>query len=263
MLRLFKQTSGAQDVKLIGKAPEEAWGRLKRNLLRLLRESGHDHVIDALEADLFELWKATNDFSDSFYVLFASVSAKRYVELEQKVDDGDDAEYGQVANRMGDLGTYIRFILVDVKDEGEVESVAPPALRISSSVVEHALCDAEALIHQRGPVSGLDRVHTAFHGYLKRICDDAGLLPGGEPGITELFKILRHQHPALQPSPSRPKEIGDILGPLATIVNALNPLRNRSSVAHPNEVLMEEPEAMLVINAVRTLLHYLDARISV
>jgi len=47
----------------------------------------------------------------------------------------------------------------------------------------------------------------------------------------------------------------------SAVVDALNPIRNRMSGAHPNEVLLDEPEAMLVINAIRTLLHYLNARI--
>jgi hypothetical protein len=262
MLRLFNKRSGAQDVELVRQVPAETWGRLKRNLVRLLREAGCAQVIAALEADPFELWDATNGFNDEFSVLFASVSARRYVELEQKVDRReDDGEYDKIAYQLEKVGTYIRFILVDVMDEGDVESVSAPTLKITSSVVEHALNDAEALIRQRGAVSGLDRVHTAFHGYLKAICDGAGLLPPGDPGITDLFKVVRRQHPALQPPAPGSKEIDSILGPLATIVNALNPLRNRSSVAHPNEELLEEPEAMLVINAVRTLLHYLNSRI--
>lgn len=263
MLRLFKKSSGAQDVELVRQVPAEAWARLKRNLVRLLRESGYPHVIAALEADPFQLWDATNGFNDEFSVLFAPVSARRYVELEQMVDRReDDGGFDKIAYQLEKLGTYIRFILVAVIDEGEVESVAPPTLKITSSVVEHALNDTETLIRQRGAVSGLDRVHTAFHGYLKAVCDDAGLLPAGDPGITD-FKILRRQHPAFQPPPPGAREIDNVLGPLATIVNALNPLRNRSSVAHPNEELLEEPEAMLVINAVRTLLHYLNSRIRV
>jgi hypothetical protein len=208
------------------------------------------------------LWEATNGFNYEFSVLFAPVSNERHDELEQKVDShADDGKYETVAYQLRELGRKIRFILVDVKDEGEVESVAAPTLKITSSVVDHAFNDAEALIRQRGAVSGLDRVHTAFHGYLKAICEDAGLLPAGDPGITDLFKIVRRRHPALQPPPPGFTEIDNILGPLATIVNTLNPLRNRSSVAHPNEKLLEEPEAMLVINAVRTLLHYLNSRI--
>src|SRR5215831_10849399 len=66
MLRLFNKRSGAQDVELVRQAPAEAWGRLKRNLVRLLRESGYPHVIAVLEADAFELWDATNGFNDEF-----------------------------------------------------------------------------------------------------------------------------------------------------------------------------------------------------
>jgi hypothetical protein len=48
---------------------------------------------------------------------------------------------------------------------------------------------------------------------------------------------------------------------MAQIVDVLNPVRNQKSMAHPNEDLLEEPEAMLVANAVRTLLHYLNAKL--
>jgi hypothetical protein len=48
---------------------------------------------------------------------------------------------------------------------------------------------------------------------------------------------------------------------LAQIVDAMNPVRNNSSLAHPNENLIEEPEAMLAANAVRSLLHYLNMKL--
>jgi hypothetical protein len=35
-----------------------------------------------------------------------------------------------------------------------------------------------------------------------------------------------------------------------------------ASLAHPNECLIGEPEAMLVVNATRTILHYLDAKLA-
>jgi len=52
-----------------------------------------------------------------------------------------------------------------------------------------------------------------------------------------------------------------VLRALSTIADALNPLRNQTSVAHPNETLLQQPEAMLVVNAVRTILHYLDSKL--
>ncbi len=43
-------------------------------------------------------------------------------------------------------------------------------------------------------------------------------------------------------------------------MDVLNPIRNSASMAHPNADLLEDPEAMLVINAARTILHYIDAK---
>jgi hypothetical protein len=48
---------------------------------------------------------------------------------------------------------------------------------------------------------------------------------------------------------------------LRGIVYTLNTVRNNQSMAHPTDDLLGEPEAMLVINAIRTLMHYLDARL--
>lgn len=39
------------------------------------------------------------------------------------------------------------------------------------------------------------------------------------------------------------------------------PLRSQASLAHPNEELLGEAEAALVISVGRTLLTYLDARL--
>jgi hypothetical protein len=43
-------------------------------------------------------------------------------------------------------------------------------------------------------------------------------------------------------------------------MDALNPIRNTASVAHPNADLLKKDEAMLVVNSARTLLHYLNAK---
>ncbi len=52
--------------------------------------------------------------------------------------------------------------------------------------------------------------------------------------------------------------VNRMVGAIATILDALNPVRNNASVAHPNDQLVGEPEAHLVINIVRTLLNYLE-----
>ncbi|HEU0143548.1 MAG TPA: abortive infection family protein, partial [Nitrososphaera sp.] len=122
--------------------------------------------------------------------------------------------------------------------------------------------DAETLIERSGATSGVDRVHTALHGYLKAVCDGQGIAYGADAGITELFKLLKQNHPKLQNLGTRSAEITQVLRSLSAILDALNPVRNRASVAHPNIALLEEDEAMLVINVARTILHYLDAKFS-
>ena len=118
----------------------------------------------------------------------------------------------------------------------------------------------EALIQTSGAVSGVDRIHTTLHGYLRAACDVEDIVYGKDDSMTKLFKLLRQHHPALQELGSRSQDIERILQSSASIMDALNPIRNNASVAHPNEDLLNKEEAMLVINIVRSLLHYLDAK---
>jgi Abortive infection C-terminus len=61
---------------------------------------------------------------------------------------------------------------------------------------------------------------------------------------------------------TRAQDILQVLRSCSAIMDALNPVRNRATVAHPNAELLQKEEAMLVINVARTLLHYLDAKLS-
>ena len=140
--------------------------------------------------------------------------------------------------------------------------VASPSPRITSAVVDRAIGDAETLLRSSGATSGVDRIHTALHGYLRAVCDDAHISYTQDPSITELFRLLRQNHPRLQRAVQHSPEIDRIIRGFSSIVDALNTLRNRGSVAHPNPVLLEHDEALLAINAARTVLHYLDAKLS-
>ncbi len=114
--------------------------------------------------------------------------------------------------------------------------------------------DSEALIKATGAVSGVDRVHTALHGYLIEICREENIRHSTDSDISALFSLIRQMHPKLQ-SGSPGTETQKILRGLAQIVDAMSPVRNRHSMAHPSEDLLEEPEAMLAANAIRSLLH--------
>ena len=60
----------------------------------------------------------------------------------------------------------------------------------------------------------------------------------------------------------RSGDVAKLVSAMATVADVLNPLRNKASVAHPNEQLLPEAEALLFINSARTLLNYLDSKIN-
>jgi hypothetical protein len=146
-------------------------------------------------------------------------------------------------------------------DKTKFEPVSSPNLQISSDVVEQALADAEQLISTQGALSGVDRVHTAFHGYLLAVIRRLDLAVKKDTELTELFQIIRDNHPSLNQSDSSASEVTKIFRGIAKILESVNQIRNRDSLAHPNQNLLKEPEAMLIINLVRTLLHYLNSKI--
>lgn len=140
------------------------------------------------------------------------------------------------------------------------DGVESPKIEFTSKVVRRAIDDAEKLLKASGAPSSTDRIHTALHGYLKEICKKANINCGNEPTMTVVFKALRTHHPSFVASGPTAEEIKRVLFSMANIMDALNPIRNNSSLAHPND-LLAEPEANLVINAARTIIHYLDAKL--
>lgn len=74
--------------------------------------------------------------------------------------------------------------------------------------------------------------------------------------------MLCEKHPNLQNLGARKHDIEKIFRAFLTVMDALNPIRNKASVAHANENLLDKDEALLVINVARTILHYLDAKFS-
>jgi hypothetical protein len=49
---------------------------------------------------------------------------------------------------------------------------------------------------------------------------------------------------------------------MAATLDALNTIRNNASAAHPNEDLLGDPEALLAINAGRTIFTYVAQKTS-
>lgn len=133
---------------------------------------------------------------------------------------------------------------------------------ITSKVVEKAIDEAEDLIGKRGFPSAVDRVHTMLHGFLRKVCDDEGIEYGPKALMSGLFSLIRTKHPAFADLGPRKDDLLAIFRSMSAIMDAMNPIRNEGSMAHPNEQLLDPPEAALVINLARTILHYIDMKLT-
>jgi hypothetical protein len=206
------------------------------------------------------MWQGTNSFGDEFGLLYYKAPLNKYLEIENRLIFCKH-EATEIAGAMEKLNHAIRFVAVDIDTDAEAEEVSAPQLEITSEVVERALSDFEVLAHSKGgAVSAVDRLHTALHGYFEAVCNEAHISFNPDSPTTTLFSLIRQHHAALQRKPPG-IEADKILRAMAQVVDVLNPVRNQKSMAHPNEDLLEEPEAMLVVNAVRTLLHYLNDKL--
>lgn len=149
-----------------------------------------------------------------------------------------------------------------ILEEGGSEAVDPvniPELVITSTTVNQAIRDAKTLLKNEGAVSAVDRMHTVLHGYLKQVCRDADIEYNTEDTINQLLNKLKLKHPDLV---IKNDNADKILKNLANVLDKVNPLRNNSTLAHANDVLLEEDEAMFVINTINTVLSFLNSKFS-
>ena len=108
---------------------------------------------------------------------------------------------------------------------------------------------------------GMDQVHTALHGYLCDACAGAGLPMADDATVAQLFKSLRNGHPGLVALDQHDRQVGDVLTSLAEAVTGLVSVGNVASISEQNQGSMEEAQALLTVNLVRTLFDYLRARL--
>jgi len=171
-------------------------------------------------------------------------------------------EFKPIAETISEINPYVRFIVVAHDTDERSLPVSPPSSVVTSDSVERALANAEQLLRTQGTVSVLDRAYTSLHGYLRIILDRQDIPFEADASVIELFKSLRVDHPQKQLQGERREDMWRTIMGMATVIDALRTLRNKTSLAHTSERLLDDAVAMLAINASRTLLHYLDARLN-
>lgn len=260
---LLYHGSGARDFVVLDETlTQSGWQKLKSDAIRLLNARNLKRASEILHNSNFQLYNGINNFGDEFSVLILPVTIEEYVEFENNAISEESHEaYRHIADAISQLGPYIRFIAIGINTESDSQVVTPPALQITTEVVERALSDAEHLLNTTGAVSAVDRIHTTIHGYVRAVCDNSGISYQSGASLTFLFREIRNHHPNFQNLGPRTEDVERILRAMSTILDSVNTLRNLTSIAHPNEDLLGEDEALLVINSVRTILHYLDSKL--
>lgn len=261
MIVLYKG-SGAGDLYLTGsKMPSEQMRTIKHNVSRLLAARNNARAVEILDSFPFEIMDSSNFFNDEFLVLYANVLIEQYEQVRKLKDSYfDKIAFKDIAETFTELGTYIRFIVAELRLTW-VTQIEHPCPHITSDVVERALTDAKQLLQSTGATSGVDRAHTALHGYLHAVCKQKQINCKSDANLNELLKLVLLHHQSFKDASNRKEDIDRVFKAFGTILDALNPIRNRASIAHPNEELLKEAEAMLVINSAWTILHYIDAKL--
>jgi hypothetical protein len=253
---------GSQEVELVGEDATPLWPMVRDRVIHTLRLSSNRPAADFLEEYPFSLWWARNSFGDEFQVLYLNADLETFVKLKTKVEMGLlKSSIWAVAKAFDEVANIpIRFVVAEMAIQ-QSDDVQLPHPESKSANVRRALSDFEALVRSGGPVSGFDRLHAALHGYLLELCQEIGFTPHKDATLVSLFSELRNRHPKLQVGPND-KQTTSILRALASVLEAINIQRNQNSLAHGTNQLLDEAEAMLSVNAVRSLFSYLATKTS-
>lgn len=163
------------------------------------------------------------------------------------------------ASRTQELYKYFDTVASQLEHSSVI--IHNPSIIEKYQVLNQALSDAVLLMKQSAPSSAVDRIYTYFQGYLEAICVEQNIKVDQDENITALFKKIKSNHPAFSSSSPRDNEIKKILNSLSAIIDTLPSIRNRATLSHPNPDLLCDPEAILVIDTIKTVLNYLSSKL--
>ena len=126
-----------------------------------------------------------------------------------------------------------------------------------TDAISKAIEDAEIFMSDGKYDSAFDRVHTAFHGYLRKKLDDLGESYEESDTLNQLYNKL-HSYVSTNITTDISGLIKTTLRSASGVINSINELRNRHSLAHPNESIISIREAQLCIRLVKELSDYIE-----
>ena len=195
VIHLYK-AGGATDFTMLqaGLHPDRCQVLLA-NTTRLLTARNQSTAAEILRSTPFRIVEATNHFNDDFSILHAVVSLSDYERLRNSQPDPAQQEaFRQIAGALNELGTYIRFVAVDLALESP-----PPSNTLSGAGLKKS--EINILVNKYIGVSGgylgdfSYRTHYEFYIEL-----DLEIDPGEYHGTTRerFITILTEASPEVQ-----------------------------------------------------------------
>lgn len=125
-------------------------------------------------------------------------------------------------------------------------------------VIEKAVADAEILMGEGKYDSAFDRIHTAFHGYIRKILDNKGVPYEESDTLCQLYSKLHAEISSNIGSAEIAELIRTSLRSASGMISSINEMRNRHSLSHPNDDLLQKREAEFSIKLVKVLSDYIN-----
>ena len=127
-----------------------------------------------------------------------------------------------------------------------------------TEVIAKAIADAELLMGQGKFDSAFDRIHTAFHGYLRKILDNKRVTYEESDTLSQLYSKLHTEISSNIGSEPIAELVKKCLRSASGIVAAINEMRNKHSLSHPNDELLQKREAEFAIVLIKNLSDYIN-----
>lgn len=147
-----------------------------------------------------------------------------------------------------DIETGIIVVSHDVIDFSELSV---------TDVISKAIEDAEIFMSNGKYDSAFDRVHTAFHGYLRKKLDDLGENYEESDTLSQLYSKL-HSYVGNNIAGEQSGLMKTALRSASGVISSINDFRNRYSLAHPNDSIISVREAELCIRLVKDISDYIE-----
>lgn len=153
---------------------------------------------------------------------------------------------------------YLMNISIDILIE-EYEEVDFSVFG-KTETIKKSIDDAEHFVQMGKYSSAIDRVHTIFHGYLRLKLDEQEIKYEESETIMQLYSKLHNNLEEIESSKINGL-IKSSIRSASGVVDTINTIRNKYSLSHPNEEIIGEQEAKLVIHLSKQIFEYIEGRV--